>query len=598
MPTFSVPENGRIIQPNKGEFSGNVLASLGMDFSSEPGRIIASPTMKNIFDQNDDADFDNPVAAFEFYGDKWWAITDVLFKSATGYPDSAWAQDAIGSSPSGDWKEMDSEVFDGLLLVSGTGASQDDIFAFNGTTWSSWWKGTLAQTALDTTVFKPIKEGATGRLYILDAQTKVYNVTNTGTVTKTGNGTLDFSATTLKLICMEPSSSRLWLGGTDTSGGNAVIVEWDMSLNASTPNKIHKLQGRSVQSICIWNDTPIAVLSTGELHIFNGSYFQAIENAQLPEPPSGFTYKGELSGVSTISVDSGIIHPNGWAIVDGLPHFLFNTTIVNKVGTEQGGHWNAPSGVWAYDPQVGLYNRNAVAREAGTVDYASHDIAKHGAMKFVGSGAGEFLASASVYSNSGSNSTAVLMIQNNERTIASRSSMVMIPFQAGRHDIWQSIEAMLNRFSSASDSILIKYRLHKSATLPASADVTWTSTTVFTSTDTDFANVEAGDEITVIRGNGAGCTSHIATISYSAPTYTVTLLDPVLNITASDTGRVRIDNWNLLATMASQREDYYEFAFPFSEDSFKLWVKVEFRNAAASVIELDKIIINSKNQKA
>lgn len=262
MPTYSLPDaGGNITQLNKGEFAGDVLMTHGVDFSTEQGRILASPTLKNIFDETDDADFDNPMAAFVFYGDKWWGISDVLFKSATGYPDSAWAQDNVSATPSGNWKEMDGEVFDGLMLVSGTGASQDDIYAFNGTAWSSWWKGTLAQSGLDATVFKPIKEGSSGRLYILDEQTKVYNVTNAGVVTKTGNGTLDFSATTYKLICMEPSSSRMWFGGTDTARGNAVVIEWDMSLNSSTPNKIHRIKGaRSVQAICIDNDTPIAVL--------------------------------------------------------------------------------------------------------------------------------------------------------------------------------------------------------------------------------------------------------------------------------------------------------------------------------------------------
>lgn len=596
----SIPDaNGNILQMNKGELLGNVFMSHGVDFSTEQGRIIASPTLKNIFDEDDDADFDNPMGAFAFYGDKWWGVSDVLFKSATGYPDSAWAQDAISSSPSGDWKEMDAEVFDGLLLISGVGASQDDIYAFNGSAWSSWWKGTLAQTALDTTVFKPMKEGSTGSLYILDAQQKVYTVSNTGTVAKTGNGTLDFSATTYKFICMEPSSTRMWIGGTDTARGNAVVVEWDMSLNSSTANKIHKIQGRSVQAICMWNDTPIAVLSTGELYIFNGSFFEPLNRgaARLPQPPYGYTFKGELVGTSTITVDSGIIHPNGWDIVDGLPHFFFNTKIVNKTGTEQGGHWNAPSGGWCYDPNVGLYCRYPIVRDSGTTDYAAHDVTDHGAMAFVASGAGEFFLSAKVYSNSGSTSKSGLLLQNNERTLASRGWLATVPFQATRHNMWQNIEFLMKKLSSSSDRILVKYRLNRSQYLPAEADVTWTSTTVFTTTDADFANVIVGDELTVIRGNGAGCTAHIVTTTNNAGTYTVTIADPVLGVSNGNTGRIRVDNWRLLATISSQNTDYHDFALPFIEDSFKLWIKLEFRNAASSQIELDKMIINSKNEK-
>ena len=600
MSVFSIPDiNGNILQPNRGELVGNVIHTHGVDLSTEEGRILASPTLKNVFDVADAATFDNPVGSFEFYDGKWWGMSDVMIKSTTGYPDSAWAVDAISATPTGTWTKMDSEVFNGLLLVSGSGASFDDIYAHNASTWVSWWKGTLAQAALDTATFIAMKVGATGRLYILDAQTKVYNVTTADAVTKTGNGTLDFSATTYKLICMEPTSSRMWFGGTDIAKGNAIVVEWDMSLNSATPNKIHIIKGaRSVQAIAIWNDTPVAVLSNGKLRVFNGSYFEPPQGQpQLPRPKSGFTYKGELSGATDISVDSGIIHPNGWDIIDDFPHFFFNTTIVDKAGNEQGGGWNAPAGIYCMDPKVGLYNRFPVARDSGTVDYAAHDVAKHGAMAFVGSGAGEFLASARIYSDSAATSINALLLQNNERTLASRGFMTTVPFQASRHDMWQNLEFLHKKLQDSADRIIVKYRLNKSSTLPAEADVTWTDTPVFTTTDANFANVVPGDEITVIRGNGAGCAAQVVTNSEAGGTYTVTLSESVLGVSASDTGRVLVDNWKLLATISSQNVDYHDFTFPSTEDSFKLWVKLEFRNAAASQIELDKMIINSKSEK-
>lgn len=603
MATYSIPDqNGNIIQPNKGEVLGNVFMTHGVDLTTEPGRIIPSPTLKNIFDYNDDNDFDNPVSAFEFYNGKWWGVADVMINSTTGYPDSAWGQDATASSPTGTWTKMDGEVFNGTLLISGAGASNDDIFEYNGSTWTSWWKTTLSQSALDTGVFLPMKTGATGRLYILDAQTKVYNVTTADAVSTTGNGTLDFSATSYLLICMEPTSSRMWFGGTDTSDGSAVIIEWDMSLNSATANKIHSIKGaRSCQAIAIWNDTPIAVLSTGELYIFNGSYFEPIQGAQLPKPPFGYTYKGELSGASTITVDGGIIHPNGWDIVDGYPHFFFNTKIVDKNGTEYPGMWNAPSGIYCYDPQIGLYCRFPIARESGTVDYAAPDVANHGALSATGAGAGKFLTSAKTYSDSAATTVVSLLLHDNERSLASRGWMASVPFQASRHDIWQNLEFLHQKLKNSSDSIIIKYRQHKDANLPIEGAVTWTSTTVFTTTSSNFSNIDTNNpgnyEITVIRGDGSGCTSQISTIAEAGGTYTVTLVTPVLGVSASETGRVRVDNWRNLATISSQAVDYHDFTFPETEDSFKLWIKLEFRTAASSQIELDRIIINSKSEK-
>lgn len=598
MSTFSIPDqNGNISQPNKGELLGNLYATYGVDLSTEQGRMIASPALKNVFDEDDDADFDNPVGSFKFYNSKWWAAADVLFSSASGYPDSAWTQDATASSPSGDWKEIDMEVFNSLLLVSGVGASQDDIFAYNGSAWSSWWKGTLAQTALNATVFKPIRLGATGRLYILDQQNKVYNVTTAGVPTKTGNGTLDFSATTYKFICMEPNSTKLWLGGTDTARGSAVVVEWDMSLNSSTANKVHKLNGRSVQAIVIWNDNPIAVLSNGELHAFNGSYFEKIPDANLPNPPLGYTYKGELGGASTITVDSGIIHPNGWSIIDGLPHLFFNTKLVNKSGTEFGGHWNAPAGIYCYDPSVGLYCRFGVARDYGTSDYGAPHVTDHGAMTFVGSGAGEFLASAKIYNTSSVTSKSVLMLHDNERAKTSRGWFVTIPFQTTGNDLWQMLEVMHKKLADSDDEIRVKYRFNKSDALPDEADIVWTGDNSFTSTDTMFSNVSVGDEVTVVRGNGAGLIAHVSAKSYSNPTYTITLDDTNVGVSVLDSARVRVDNWRKLAVIDSLTTSYDSYSIPAVEDSFKIWIKMELRCGVGSEIELDRLVITSKDYK-
>jgi hypothetical protein len=598
MSTFSIPDqNGNISQPNKGELLGNLYATYGVDLSTEQGRIIASPATKNVFDELDDADFDNPIAAFEFYNSTWWAASDVLFKSASGYPDSAWTQDATASSPSGDWKEIDMEVFNSLLLVSGVGASQDDIYAYNGSTWSSWWKGTLAQTALNATVFKPIKLGATGRLYILDQQNKIYNVTTAGVPTKTGNGTLDFSATTYKFICMEATSTKLWIGGTDIARGSAVIVEWDMSLNSATANKVHKLNGRSVQAIAVWNDNPIALLSNGELHAFNGSYFEMIPDAKLPTPPLGYTFKGELGGASTITTDGGIVHPNGWAIIDGLPHFFLNTKLVNKSGTEKGGHWNAPSGVWCYDPFVGFYCRYPVARDFGTKDYGAPNVTDHGAMTFVGSGAGEFLVSAKIYDSASVTSKAVLLLNDNERSLQSRGWFAVVPFQSTHNDLWQELELLHKKLADSDDTIIVKYRYNKSSALPDEADIVWTSTSTFTATDTMFSNVEVGDEVTVLRGNGAGLVAHVSALSYSNPTYTITLDDTAVGVDVLDSARVLVDNWKKLTTIDSLTTNYDIFSFPNPEDSFKVWIKIELRCGVGSEIELDRLVVNSKNYK-
>jgi hypothetical protein len=610
MSEFQFPYKGSIKQLNAGEAQGNLFASYGIDLTTEPGRVLSSPSTLTAFDTSDHANFTGPASAFATIDDKWWASSDYIYSNDFDFsPTTGWAVDTSTGSPVEDWEGTDLCVFDGLLLASGT-PSNGNIAAYdpNTNTWDTgWWQTTMGGSSLITgseLPFIPMKVGATGRLYILGNRRRVVNVTTAGTRTESGNGTLDFSDSAYRFVCMEMTSTRCWLGGYDTSsGGTGVIVEWDMSLNSNSPNRIYKVSAYGVIGIAIWDDTPIAVLSNGQMKYYNGVSFVDLPilgtdaRAQLPKLKGGTRYDADESGTNPLVVRDRLMHPNGWAIIDGLPHFLLNPKSQNS-STAVAPLANAPSGIYCYDPAIGLYCRYPLEINTGTNGVGASWVADVGALRAINTATTTFLASV-VFFNSinGGGETSTILYDDKSRSIASRGSFALNPFRGSTKELWQEVATLAKRFKNASDRLLLKYRLGTSPSLPIEGDITWSSTTQFTTTDTDFANVVVGDEVTVLRGKGSGSIAHVSAISYSNPTYTVTLDEAAVGATASAQSTVRVDNWRRLGTISNQRTDYHTLAIPAPEGSHTFWLKVEMRAAAGSTIEIDNILVTSQPAK-
>jgi hypothetical protein len=608
---FEFPYKGEVSQMNKGEAFGSLHTSYGTDFSLERGRILNSPNALTLLTEATTADITSPVTAFCVIDSRWYGIANKVFRAASGSaddPTNTWALDTSTSTPTGDYGESDMVVFNQKLYASGISGT-GDIYELSGSTWTSWWQGTLAQSALSSTGFKAMKVGPNGRLYILDNYRKVYNVTTAGVVTKTGNGTLDFSSAEYRLDCMVMSSNRMWLGGRDLSTGGSVVIEWDMSLNEATANKIYTPGANGVFSIVIWDDSPVLMLSDGSMRFYDGSKFYRKDGAHLPKPPDGYEYHGNIVSTSLLTADNRFMHQNGSAIIDNMPHFLMSGTLRDSTGTNYGTSNDAKyfAGVFCYDPELGLYNRFPIgtantASGGSTMGFGSNTEyntgANMGALVAVPSQKTRFLASAEIPVVE--ESWATIFSDDRARTLASRSRFVLNPLYGTAKDLWQKIEVLSKRLNNSADRILLKYRLHKSSSKQFKAAITWVSSTSFTSTDTNFANVEAGDWVMVSEAYCASATAHISAISYSNPTYTITVDEAFggwISSLIGESGRVVVDNWRRLATISNQKNDYHDLSVPTTEGAHTFWLMVELRAAAGSVVELDKIIVTSKEGK-
>lgn len=163
----------------------------------------------------------------------------------------------------------------------------------------------------------------------------------------------------------------------------------------------------------------------------------------------------------------------------------------------------------------------------------------------------------------------------------------------GLQDTWQKLYIKHNPLVSDLNKIAVKYRTsgndtHIVKSTRTSGTITWTYDDTFTTTDTQWANVEVGDEVEIIEGAGSGYLLHVSSITEDGGTYTVVLDESVKNIVATDTGRAVVSRWTLAKTLDSstpQNEDGYS-EISIGKNSKSIQFKIELRGEDVEIEEL------------
>ena len=567
---IEIPQE-KYIQPNKGLRQGNVFASFGMDFSTEPGIIESSAGTVEVFQTSDDADdFTGYMGSILRYDNKYVGVSDLAFESSS--VTSGWTKMTItGDEPDSDNTKMDATNFKGNLLVSTT----NDIKAYNGSSWSSYWQTTVGESALSVPTNGKVllRVGPQGDLFVVDAGTKVYRVDTTDTATVSGNGTLDFSNTDYEFRCMEPSSNRMWLGTENVEGNEAVIVEWDMSENSATANKLHRIGASAVFCIAIWNDMPIALLNNGKVKYFNGSSFVDWPDAQFPVAVGDEVLLREF------------VHHNGWAIIDNMPHFLIKSGIETSGDVFQddySGEWNMPGGVWCLDPERGLYHRFSISYS--TSDKGQQTLHEVGALYSLDSADSKFFASVEVY-NSDDTTTSILVYHDSARTNATNSwwaTNMMVSFE----DTWQKLREHYK--IEDGDQIDIYYRTNDDEAVTVEGN--WYTTTQFNTTG-DTTDVEEGHVLLIKTGNGAGTLVPISSITRGASVDEIVVSEAPTGVSANDLSGVQILPFKKLTTITNNLRVEESVDIPETNETNKLQVLFHYRAAAGNKIQQEYCII-------
>lgn len=186
------------------------------------------------------------------------------------------------------------------------------------------------------------------------------------------------------------------------------------------------------------------------------------------------------------------------------------------------------------------------------------------------------------------------------RGTENRGHIVTSKFQSAQlQDDWQKVFIKHSVLSGEFDEIHVKYRTREEDLVQVGFEndgttvggaITWTDSDTFTTTDTQYANVQAGDEVEVVQGAGSGYLLHVSSISETGGTYTVNLDESVKNISASDTARAIVSRWTKLTVLSSDtitnEDGYSEIAVGVKSKSIQF--KVELRGED---VEIEEILV-------
>lgn len=160
-------------------------------------------------------------------------------------------------------------------------------------------------------------------------------------------------------------------------------------------------------------------------------------------------------------------------------------------------------------------------------------------------------------------------------------------------DDWQKIFIKHSPLVNDTDKIVVKYRIDNNKPLTriksaSDGTITWSDNNTFTTTDTQWANVMAGDEVEFIQGTGSGYLAHVSSISESSGTYTVNIDETIKNLTAAKTGRAVASRWKKLTTLdngiISNDDGYSEITVGVK--SKQIQFKIELRGEDVEVEEI------------
>lgn len=579
--SFSIPdEKGNILQLNSGDTIGNVYSTFGMDFD-DTGKIKVSEQVKVFFDGVSEATFSNKILGFVKYINS--GVEKIV--SFGGGKVHYFTVDSYSlyTIPSGiaptNTSNDDGAFFDSLILISDTNTIKSST---TGSGWVNWWETTLGQTALaSSSLTEPrlMRVGATGYLYISDNGNKIYLVKPTGStaplVVKTGDGTLDFSVTNHTFWCMEPTSTRMWIG-TKNIGGEAVIIEWDMSVSASTANRIHNVGAEAVMAIVIEDDTPIAILSDGNTKIFDGFKFVDYEKMKIRVPQG---YK----------LASNFMHRNGWDIIDGKPHIAITGQISSsdsKYTRSSLQEWAMPSGVYCMDRDKGLYHRFAFGSgDATRTNYGEVAATDVGALVAIDSNTGKFLVSyETMLTDTTYNPALAYHVRDN--SIAGKGWLATT-FAMSYRQMWNMLEIFHKPLETGCS---IKVYSRPENTDGINLTGTWLDTTTFNLVGIGHSIVK-GDLALVKMGNGAGQWIKVASVTESATVTSVKLDTANSFVTAGNMGTLEILNFKYMGTIDDTTKDFHDLAVPSAEKKRRRQFLFEFTQPASTRIDLDYVLV-------
>lgn len=323
---ITIPNNRKWTQTNSGDVFGSLNSTFNVNFDKE-GNIQISPKTVSIYSTSDDSDFDLPLA-FVYYGGSYFILTaDDPFELSS---DLAIAQ--IVGAPADITSGSDAVAWQGRVYVT----TNDDLIYWNGSSWTTGLKTTTAGVAHPLEVFE-------NKNYIAVGDANQVHLLNTSH--SAISGTPLVIPSDYEITCLKYFQSNLYIGTRTTNGTEAKIFVWNGA--GATAQFAYGSGSTWVFALEEYKGSIVAVNSSGQLLQYSGGGFTPLAN--FPVYYTKYIW-------SDLSQDTFRVNKNGmkssgdilYINIDGSVAFRNSFTYIH----------NQPSGVWCYDPNVGLYCRH------------------------------------------------------------------------------------------------------------------------------------------------------------------------------------------------------------------------------------------------
>lgn len=398
------------------------------------------------------------------------------------------------------------------------------------------------------------------RLYYVDTETTISSIDTSNVVANTigQDYFIDLTSSIGYITTIESSSQYQWIGtlkldnSTTSSNTQGSILQWD-GITAQVTNE-YLLETAGCLAIVMVKDIPHAIDTEGRILKYSGYSFEEIQ--RLPINRTLLT-DATVAG----STNGRFVHFNGMvATKNNTIQILINNLNNNSAGDVAE---NIPSGIWELDlSTLNFTHRSAITLKSlssSTItDYGQNRVVGVGALKLNtlssnnSAGRSTTLCGVKYYTDATSTKTGIFIDSpanaSTDNEGQKRGYFVTTWFNTTEiEDKFERLWEVHKRFLTESDKIVYKYRLIEEE--PLLADITWTSTTTFTTT-TDVSayaptatgfNGTQGGEVEILQGTGSGSCTHISSIVNNAGTYTVTLDTAVTGVTG--TAKARFQKW-------------------------------------------------------
>lgn len=341
---FPVDKKWRVVQDS--DIGGSILATRNINFDTN-GIAQLSEKIVALFTQDDDADIDAPIGLYHNGNEITTIITaDEVFdvQLADESPTATQTAPAFGATPNPSSIDSASVYYNNELVLT----QATDICTFSSGATSPWTDRTLSPP-LTSGKAHPVAVNqagnSTGPTLLIGNGNKVQHYNSSWVTSTLAQLTIP---TEFEIVAIAYNRNLVGIATWSEINLESQFYIWDAA--ASSANYAYPIGSNRAYFVAPYKDTFVILTGQGQLLKWASSGME-----QLGALPSFYT-TGVLGDVD----DTADTAHSSSFLVDG-DVLLFNITgeLAQKMTEKDQLLQTQPSGVWCYDPQVGLYHRYA-----------------------------------------------------------------------------------------------------------------------------------------------------------------------------------------------------------------------------------------------